>query len=817
MVRICGFLLLVCALLALQTRADSEDERISKTLSTKDVDDIMEDRRNWLILLDAGQDGGAMVDAVEALASTVLVKYNVNAGVFDCGNKKNRKPCAALLGVQSGGGQPFPLRFISGKSTFNPYTKKGMRSNVAVEGIENDKAMEKWLLKHSLQTIVKVNSKTELDSAVEEGMAEGRNTIALFSEKSSISALYKQVCLRTASNTLCVSATSTTTSEEDGGDANWVTSILDSVGADFMPAVVAYSSGNSSLYSGDLKDADAIVEWALDLPTPIYSSPSADFASQSETISESTGDDTVENNKKDKNIGNNKKDNVKNERPVTTPSDAAKLIEKQENKAFIVAVVHEHTSELAGDKTWSTLIKRCEGAILPLAISCGTAANEINTDIVKEICNKKFTPRGSFVVVPYGEDGREEMLADMEDYTFTFDADSVGDALKSAVSLALDSLPDTVHSLPNTNHALDEFMSATLTSSAKAQGATGVSLIAISDKPAPPSFLKNVAAVYGVHVPIGFLSSPSADILARLGGVPVPSLVALFVQPGSESEDESDERVRLSVQPYLAEQFGPMRFKGVNSFAMNLLVHTGIKEIPGVFSIGNDGSVDTSSTEDVDTSSTRSSNTVTITTVNSPSSWEEECSTLFRGICVLSFYPPSDHNSYSTELLNTIKKLEASSVATSTFKFLSIDPSCQVAFSDVFGVSSDQVPALVAYSPSKSRYAKFRGQWVAASIKDFVIDVTSGRTSTGPLSDRPEMEVDCSVTGGDPIYEEEDAFDADLMAEILREEEEQKLARKREIEAEKQAAKDAKQAAKEEVERIKKKKKKKKKKDKSEL
>lgn len=125
---------------------------------------------------------------------------------------------------------------------------------------------------------------------------------------------------------------------------------------------------------------------------------------------------------------------------------------------------------------------------------------------------------------------------------------------------------------------------------------------------------------------------------------------------------------------------------------------------------------------------------VDVVTVETPSDWNTNCASRFRGICAVAFLSKNSDD----------KKLIFESVAkeigkSGAFHFVTIDGTCQRSFAEKFEVFSGDLPSVVAYSAAKNRYAVFRGKFQLSTIKSFYESVLSGGTSTSALQSTPTL------------------------------------------------------------------------------
>jgi hypothetical protein len=310
--------------------------------------------------------------------------------------------------------------------------------------------------------------------------------------------------------------------------------------------------------------------------------------------------------------------------------------------------------------------------------------------------------------------------------------------------------------------------------------------------------VRNIATYMKKVASIGFFPNPSMEVLANFGNPPppVPSVVAMFPQPGSNPND--NEGVGFAINVFNPKMFGRISFESLRDFIIQTYSVTGMNE--------NDGQFDNEDMNDAG-----ENRDVSVEEVTTEDEWSEHCSTQFRGICAIAFLNGNETDAAEALSDKFEKMARGIGKNAAAFKFITINGICQSSFADQFDVQDGKLPTVTAYSPSKQRYANVKAPVVdTVIVKDFLISVATGKIATQPISDRPKMLDACDVP--EEIIETESSEDAaDFLEEIRREEEEKAKLMKEELEEERKAALEEKKK-KEEAEKNKKKKKKKKKK-----
>lgn len=247
-------------------------------------------------------------------------------------------------------------------------------------------------------------------------------------------------------------------------------------------------------------------------------------------------------------------------------------------------------------------------------------------------------------------------------------------------------------------------------------------------------------------------------LLGEFGNPPVPSLVALF--PDLSKTDIPDQSVAMKVNVFNPKQYGPIRFDSMSDFILQSYMSSGLLEKHGdPFGISRES----------DQSSVGRAQIV-LHSIESEANWKESCGNDFRGLCAILFVNGNDSSAEATSA--TFSEIAGNLGANAAaFKFMVVDAVCQPSFADVFDVQDNKLPTVVAYSPSKDRYALMRAAYSdRTAVKDFLIAVASGKSSTQPISMRPSLQDQCEVTEEyvDTPMEGSD----DFLEEIRKEEEE---------------------------------------------
>jgi hypothetical protein len=258
----------------------------------------------------------------------------------DCGLKEHRKMCAALRGSNLANN----LQLITGASSPNPYTKKPMRPIIPYEGQASVRAFDKFINLAFPALIAKTDSLTSLQEGVVAAASptvgeQKKGTLVLLTDKSSVSAFFRQVCFRGKTTSQCAvvgkgsadvysalgvnNMDAAADADADAGAEGTLEAVLPALF--YVPAGAGVSAAEAVRFPGKLSDADGIVAWAKDL------------APSKQTPLERAGSDQQR-----------KEGSATTVHPVHTSMeafDAAMAAPAHADSAVVVAVMHKVTGE----------------------------------------------------------------------------------------------------------------------------------------------------------------------------------------------------------------------------------------------------------------------------------------------------------------------------------------------------------------------------------------------------------------------------------------------------------------------------------------
>jgi hypothetical protein len=101
--------------------------------------------------------------------------------------------------------------------------------------------------------------------------------------------------------------------------------------------------------------------------------------------------------------------------------------------------------------------------------------------------------------------------------------------------------------------------------------------------------------------------------------------------------------------------------------------------------------------------------------LNSAAAWERECSSDFKGICVVGFVGEDAATGSVVDAASKEVLAGAMKNTSATFKFFVGGISCLTEFAGKFGVDPFNTPAVAIYSPVKERSAVMKGSFNSVS------------------------------------------------------------------------------------------------------
>ena len=680
-----SILLLLCAafqVLAEQLSATVYQERVLNT------------KAPWLVFF-----GPSPVDFSSAAFETIHSKvqqYNVQLGAIDCSQKEHKKTCQAF------GSQLPSLQLFVDTPKVNPYTKKLYRTPVAhqaKDGSVDLAAIERFVSKSFPNNVQKV---VDMDSFTSAKATATKPSVLLFSDKDAVSMLYKSVAYEFADSLNFIQVTRAASEVADKFDVLSLPALL-VVGTD--DTIKTFNPEDKA----DFKSRASLAAWLRE----IVGSGSVDNASPSGTDT-TTPEDKTKNASSDSvnsNTPNRFTQLEKNFDVSSVPSDESWVVR-------ILSGPNGNGVAVTGADDWVKTARWCEGKIKAAEFNCDTTDATDRSTLLSIVCSEVATKAsaegGMYFVVPYGTNtgARKRLIVDsttsvdslairskLGTYLFAFDQH------EAARRTAAESLPEHTVRFLETDSGVQAFMSDNA-----AQGL--LSAIVIADKQNPPSFLRNVALFVGDKAKIGYASNIPSALTNVIGPQKLPTAVLLY--PSKPTEQSKPGEMQVAV--YEAAALGPMKFGSIVGFIhyihrMSAFYDDSTASAGASASGNNDGSPVGNVQQSVDT-------------VTSEADWISLCGESFRGICAVALTDgvEATENVLSGALANI-------GSAGAAFKFLSVDGRCQQQFSAAFEVDQNQVPTVVAFSPSKRRFAAYRGAYSSVRPSLLTANTTTSSTS----------------------------------------------------------------------------------------
>lgn len=617
--------------------------------------------------------------------------------------------------------------------SLNPYTKALFRGNpVGFTGSGLDiKSIERWLTRT-------FPSKVELSPSALPVCDAASPSLVLISEKSSVTMLLKSIAFSFPKLRVLQShGLSLSLVQEKYPEAT------------SLP-VLGLCTG--VLYAGDLKNRTEIVHW-IESTTGLY---------ENEAVAGDSADAAAASD----NQPQRRQENVKT---ISSAEFSAGSLD--ERNAWLVAVVLQPSEGISATSSvpgWEKMVGLCEGVVRPAVVVCSSSSNGGSTEgWGQQLCAQDVP---FVMVLPHGASSRKKINASPHTGSHIF---AVSD-LEGARKLASESLPEeSVYVMPE--EGIQEFIGAGHQKSV-------MSVIVLTDKASSstPSFLRNLALSLQEYAHVAFVSSPSKQFLSNIGNPTLPTAVAMFLLP--EGEAGPNGAANFQVVVFDSKLMGPLRFSSLQSFCLQAFSRSNLAAAK--FAANRDGASD-------DGGVGVESKQAELLLVTTESEWNEHCGATFRGICAIGLVGESSRASTEASLDAVMRTMGRSGGA---FKFIMVDAECQYGtFATRFDASYESLPALVAYSPSKARYALFTASFKEDAMKEFLGNIVAGKTSTRSIPQRPFFSTECDAPLKAAVLEEESseaASEAEAFLEEIRQEElAKKAALKREMQEEEARAK----------------------------
>lgn len=715
-------------------------------LSSSNYDDIVSSSSSPILVVFDGPQGDSKTQVSHGILqemSQKLSTYGIKTGFVDCANTSdNKKIClnAALKTVPS-------FQLFLEAPTVNPYTKKMIRKPSVYNGRSvSSRSIESFVSKSFSSYITAIATTDEFDKHIS---SNDEKVVAMFSTahvKASLPMILKSIAFEYTGRG--VSFLHMNNGEKD---------LLSHASVSSEDKLtVRMPDGSLKVFAGDLKKSEEVNRFFDEFTSPIDS------------------------NEEKKNLKAEQEDFKR----FKSPGDLEKFILETVDHTVLLAVYDKDIENEIDESVLKTMRNKVsEGMIQYKELKCSDI--DINEDfkLVSEICSSS-NKLPYLLTIPYGDQSRKKMSKSLN--RFKFDVTESDEAKQSL----LESLPDDV--FPVNAESMNVFLSQSIER-------RKLSIIVLSEKSYPPMMVRNIATFMKKIASVGFFPNPPMEVLAQFGNPPppVPSVVAMFPQPGSNPN--SEEGVGFAINVFNPKMFGRISFDTLRDFIIQTYSVTGMNE--------NDGQFDSQDMEDAGENAN-----VSVEEVTTEDEWNQHCSTDFRGICAIAFLNGNETD--TAEDLTDRFEMMARGIGknAAAFKFITVNAVCQSSFADQFDIQDGKLPTVTAFSPSKQRYANVKTPLVdTVVVRDFLISIATGKLATQPISDRPRILDVCDVP--EEIIETESSEEAaDFLEEIRREEEAKAKQLKEELEEERKAALEEEKRKKEETEKSKKKKKKKKKK-----
>jgi hypothetical protein len=653
---------------SLVSLAAGEDEVKDTLLSAAKLQEVVMDSNDpWLLLFQPSPSSDMAGDFSQIKEK--LAQYNMQLGLVDCSQKEHKKVCQAL------GPRVPSLQLVVEAPTLNPYTKKNYRKSVPFDGATVDlSSLERFIGKNFPNHVGKVSELSQL----EEKLSKKRPTVLLFSDKEVVSMLYKSIALQLSNKFEFVHVMKS------------AKEVAEKYSVQSLPALLVVDADKVEKFSpedkADYKSRSSLVSWltSLEVSAPAVDNSNNNQGSGKEDASTQSNSNSSSNSRGIKQL------------------DSKFSIDSVPGDESWVILVHAK-DDVAVVSDWDKTRRWCEGKIVAAELACHQTDLTSASLLVQALCsqvNADDADSHFHFVVPYGSStsSRKKLVPtdsmDVKTYNSKLSAHKFsGSQSDQARRAAADSLPDHAVRYIDGEASLQNFLG-------DANGQSLISAIVISDKESPPAFLRNVALTAAKVAKVGFMHGLAPSMSKMIGTPSLPTMVCFFSAPSSSTLPAG----QLQIGVYDVNAFGPMKLGSLVTFISYVYQQSGYKETNP---IEEDPSVKKQREMGLVSGTVQNA----VITVNSNSDWETHCGDKFKGVCAVALTGSDADNDQN--VISSAMKLMGSAGA--AFKFLAADGDCFQSFSTAFEVDQVHLPTVVAFSPSKLRFATYRGAYTDVS------------------------------------------------------------------------------------------------------
>ena len=528
-------------------------ESVVNKLDRKDIQiKVYDSLEPWLVVFHGAEDN---LDQFLEVASVKLSTYGISVGKVDC--SKNMRLCQAenLRSLPS-------INLITERPSLNPYSRKMYRASELYAGETlNMKSLESFVAKSfPSSTLSKVSTIEEFDRSVETSIEVP--TMVLFSEKSTISLMYRVIARRFKGDLNFIHVH--VKSSKDLSDKYDISSTA--IG------IIKYQSDALIMFEGE--DVTSMIDIITWLSFFVSENPtSVDTAA-----ADSSSDSTTNSQKAEINANHYLSKNF----TINTLST---------DNAWMVAVGVQKGNM---PSIWSDATKGCMGHIQAAVIFCDNESvkkidNEIEihengipidtnlrisddfsvdgTELTfgQQVC-KNVNNIPSILIIKYGATERKKignskfkvqsLIMDMTSHEKVFKI--LGESLPtSSVSTIFEDI-------------LPQYVSEGLSKGL-------LSFILVSSSTEVSSLFANVALTYDKIAQFGFLSNPSQNLMQQSNIIKLPTIIAVTPQTPEEIAANPNEGAGMRVTHYDYQAFGPIKFASLGFFIEGVLRQINLK------------------------------------------------------------------------------------------------------------------------------------------------------------------------------------------------------------------------------------------------
>lgn len=438
----------------------------------------------YLVILTNGNeaDGNTILQEL----AEKLDLYGIKSGVVDCSERMNQR--GVCKGIPS---LPMVQLYVS-QPQLNPYTKKNYRSPLSYNEGGDIKSVDRFIQKSFPSNIKKASSLSD----IEQIRSPNVSTVLLFSDKEVVSMYFKSLQYPFQNSLNFVHVTPHATEAHS------------TFGITSFPTLLVLRAGSEdretypSESDPQLKNRESVVNWLNQFAAVI---------SEPEEKIEKSDDPPVQSEVKAESKAASKYFQLQHH---------VQFDDIPQDEAWILLVSSQgNWSEVSLSPEWIKTAKWCEGRIKAAELLCPEDRDGVSP-FVGSLCFDSKISLPYLFVLGYGATRRKLLSGSnfkLSHFSYTLQQGEL--ARKSAG----ESLPEQVVHFIDGENSFQQ-----LVSDSTQQGILGCAVV--SEKEAPPAFLRNLALQVSHAAKIGYVVGLPAYLAKWLGPISLPSMICTFPQ-----------------------------------------------------------------------------------------------------------------------------------------------------------------------------------------------------------------------------------------------------------------------------------------------